>query len=152
MANIRPPDGFTLVELMIVLFVIGLMTGVVLLTLPGDERVVVSDAERFAVRTAAARDMAIVRSRSIVVRISRDGYSFEQRAEGRWIALTDQSMKPRDWSAGVVATVPGVARSTLIQFDSTGMPSAPIDLALSRGDERIHVRLSGTGEVGLVTR
>jgi prepilin-type N-terminal cleavage/methylation domain-containing protein len=49
-------SGFSLVEMLVVLFVIGLLASVVVLSMPGDERILRNEAERFAARTIAARD------------------------------------------------------------------------------------------------
>ena len=51
--------------MMVVLFVMGLLAGVVVLSLPGDQRVLREEAERFAARTVAARDEAISGARQV---------------------------------------------------------------------------------------
>ena len=49
--------GFTLVELMVVLTILALAATAVVLTIPGEERSVRSEADRLAARLAAARDV-----------------------------------------------------------------------------------------------
>ena len=44
-------NGFSLVEMMVVLFVMGLLAAAVVLTLPGDGRALREEGERFAART-----------------------------------------------------------------------------------------------------
>ncbi|MFY7894647.1 MAG: type II secretion system protein, partial [Phycisphaerales bacterium] len=41
-------SGFTLIELMVALFIIGLVAGAVVLALPGDSAALSEDADRFA--------------------------------------------------------------------------------------------------------
>ena len=48
-----------MIELMVVLFVMALLAGAAVLALPGDDRALRHEAERFAVRASAARDEAI---------------------------------------------------------------------------------------------
>ena len=52
----RRPSGFTLIEMMVVIFIVGLAATVVVVSMPGGSDEVRSDAERFAQRVAAARD------------------------------------------------------------------------------------------------
>ncbi|MCA1748693.1 MAG: type II secretion system GspH family protein, partial [Sphingomonadales bacterium] len=52
----RRAAGFTLIELMVVIFIVGLTATVVMISLPDGSREVRGDADRFAQRIAAARD------------------------------------------------------------------------------------------------
>src|SRR3546814_6784680 len=47
----RAPNGFTLVELMVVLAIMALAATAVVLTIPGEERAVRSEADRLAARS-----------------------------------------------------------------------------------------------------
>lgn len=146
----RTANGFTLVELMIVLFVVGLMAGVVVMTIPGDERTLASDSEKLAVRLAAGRDLAIVRARSVGVRLGPSGYGFEERRDGMWAPVAKSQLPFQKWSSGTSVSVNGQGAEGFVTFDSTGFPSSPMAVALSRGSERSTVELAGTGEVRIV--
>ena len=53
-------NGFTLVELMVVVTIIGLASAVAVLVMPDPRGRVLDEATRFALRTRAAHDSAIV--------------------------------------------------------------------------------------------
>jgi len=55
--------GFTLIELMIVIAIIGLASAVVVLALPDPRGRLTDEAARFAARTRAAHDLAVVGAR-----------------------------------------------------------------------------------------
>jgi general secretion pathway protein H len=82
--------GFTLLELLVVLVILGVAAGLVVLQLGGDER---ATAEREARRLAGALEHAAAAAqwRSEVLGISADGdgYRFWRRSDDdRWLALT----------------------------------------------------------------
>ena len=150
-------NGFTLVELMITLFIIGMIAGAVVMTLPGDEAAMAEDADRFAARVAAARDEAIIGSRPVAVWVAPSGYGFEQRRDGQWLLMTGRGFDDMNWRQGTVARLvgntadedsdaEGPARSRFT-FDATGLPSAPVSILLSRGEDEGEVKVSTVGEV-----
>jgi len=151
------PNGFTLVELMITLFIIGLIAGAVVMTLPGDEAAISEDADRFAARVAAARDEAIIGSRPVAVWIASSGYGFEQRRDGHWLPMTGRGFSDMNWRQGTLARFPGSgdneaeapARSRFV-FDATGLPSAPVSILLLRGEDEGEITVSAVGEVARV--
>ena len=88
-------NGFTLIELMVVLFIIGLVAGAVVLSLPGDSAALSEDADRFAARVAAARDEAVVSARPIAVWIAPSGYGFDTRQDRQWVPLNAHARQSR---------------------------------------------------------
>src|SRR5690606_30071026 len=71
--------GFTLVELMLVLAIMGLAAATVMLTLPDSQRGARDEADRLAARLAAVRDLAVIEGRGTAAVISASGYGFERR-------------------------------------------------------------------------
>ena len=72
--------GFTLVELMVVLVIIGLATAAVMLAIPDQGGSLQAEAERFAARAKAARDSAIVESRPAALIVGPAGYDVARRS------------------------------------------------------------------------
>ncbi len=145
----RAERGFTLVELMVVIFIIGLGAAAVVLNLPGDERAISDDSSRFAARVAAIRDEAILQSRGMAVWVAPSGYGFEQRVSGAWEPVTDSTMRSTDWTPETQALTGESDGQARISFDSTGLPSGPLDVTLVRADRQTHVRVDAAGEVSV---
>lgn len=140
--------GFTLVELMIVLVIIGLMASVVMLSLPDGSSALEDDAQRFAARTAALRDNAILQSRPMAIQVTPSGYSFLERRQGSWTVMDDKPFISTSWSDGVGAVVSETG-SLLISFESTGLPSDPARVILQRGSLRRAITIAPMGAVSL---
>lgn len=132
--------GFTLVELMVVLVIIGLAAAAVVLAMPEQGGSVQSEAVRFAARAKAARDRAILESRTMAVQIGRGGYEVARRADGGW-----RTEAHYDWVEATVPEVAGAGSGT-IRFDSTGL-AEPAFVVLRRGDRRATVEIGGDGGV-----
>ena len=94
-------NGFTLVELMVVLAIMALAATAVVLTIPGEERSVRSEADRLAARLAAARDVAVIEGRSVAVHFAPSGYGFERRVSGEWQPLPGRAFEQRSWPGDV---------------------------------------------------
>ncbi len=151
--------GFSLVEMMVVLFVMGLLAGVVVLSLPGDSKVLREEAERFAARTVAARDEAISGARPVAVVVGTAGYYFEQRRDGGWQPLDPGRFGLVAWKEGTAASVAGAAseaaqpgaapeRQRLV-FDPVGLSSSEARVRLARGKDALAVSVARDGTVKL---
>lgn len=144
-SGIRIP-GFTLIELLIVIAIIGLATATVALAVGDPRGRLLDEGERFAVRSKAARDMAIIEARETAVLVDVDGYRFEARRRGAWQRITTGPLARRKWSDGTAITT-GEQGRTRIVFDPTGATSAPLGLRLQRGDETIAIAIETDGTV-----
>src|SRR4028118_67007 len=78
----RAEHGFTLVELMVVLAILGIMSAAVVLAIPDPRGGLVSEAQTFAARVSAAQERAIMDNRAVALRLTPAGYSFERRGGG----------------------------------------------------------------------
>ncbi len=140
--------GFTLVELMIVLVILGLMASIVVLSFPDGSNDLEQDAQKFAARTAALRDNAILQSRPMAVQVTPSGYSFLERRKGGWSVIEDKPFRSTNWSSGVTAAV-GDAGPLLISFESTGLPSDRAAVRLDYKDFARNIIIAPMGDVRL---
>jgi general secretion pathway protein H len=138
--------GFTLIELMVVVAIIGFVSAAVILAMPDPRGRVIDDAEKFAARVSAARDNAVIQARPMGVWVSASGYGFEQRGAGQWMPLEDRPFAMTEWRQGTGALVGENGRAQ-INFDSTGLPSEPLTVRLVREGERASVNIDMAGKV-----
>jgi len=128
-------SGFTLVELMVVLVIIGLATAAVILTLPERGGSLFSEAERFAARAKAARDNAILDSRPASLDVGPGGYDVTRRSEASHY----------DWVAGTEPALTG-GREGRVRFSATGLAD-PAQIVLRRGGRLVAIDIGGDGNV-----
>lgn len=138
--------GFTLIELMVVLTIIGFISAAVVLAIPDPRGRVIEDADRFAARIAAARDEAVVTSRPMGVWVSASGYGFQRRDGDQWVELEDKPFLTANWKGGTRALVGKDGRQQ-IGFDGTGLPTDPMTVTLAREGERVSISVDMAGKV-----
>lgn len=133
-------SGFTLVELMVVIVIVGLAASVVVLTMPETGGSLSAEAETFAARAKAARDGAILEARPAAVRIGPGGYEMLRRMDGAW-----RAEPAHEWAEGTAARLAGGSDGS-IRFDATGL-AGPAVLTLRRGERQIVVQIGADGSV-----
>lgn len=138
--------GFTLVELMVVIVIIGLLSSVVVLTMADPRGRIAGDVDRFAGRVRAARDSAIIEGRPVALWVSATAYGFERRTRGQWQPITDGPLATQDWSGDTRAQI-GTASQMRIMFDSVGRADQPLRFALARDGQEIAMRMDLDGRV-----
>jgi general secretion pathway protein H len=141
--------GFTLVELMVVLFLIGLAAGAVILTVSGSTRSSASQAEEFAARIAALRDRSVIEGRPLAYWVRASGYGFERREGTKWRSLDTKPFATVNWQQPAQANIPG-GRMLRVAFDGSGVPSAPMDVVISGGATPLRVTMDSAGSVDVV--
>lgn len=142
-------NGFSLVELMVGLFVIALLASVAVLSLPDSGSQLRRAAESFGAKAGAARDEAIVTSRPVAAVFGSAGYYFEFRDENGWAPSEASGLTGDDWPEGTSVSVSGAAGggNRRIIFDSLGLASEDAAITLTRGDARATVTIARNGDI-----
>jgi len=143
----RRESGFTLVELMVVVTIIGLASAVAVLVMPDPRGRVLDEATRFALRTRAAHDSAIVEARPVSVWISGGGYGFDRRLVGGWTPIAEKPMRVERWNDGTRASIGDTTGRMRVTFDPTGLVDRPAEIRLDRGGVAATVHIDADGSV-----
>ena len=136
--------GFTLVELMVVLAILGLLSAAVVLAIPDPDGGLRGEAVRFAARAQAAQEQAVMDNRAVALVLTAGGYRFERRIQGEWRPVDRRPFAAQSWKTGTEALLDGPERR--IVFDSTGYAEST-RLRLRRAGEEALVELADGGRI-----
>ena len=133
--------GFTLVEMLIVLAIVGVMAGAVALSVGNVTRApsVESEARRLATRLQAAADDAMLGDKTIAFVIEKDGYGFATVDGAQMTPRTDEGLAFHRLPAGMVVTL-NVNPPVLLGVDGVGKPMSAV---LESGKQRWTVTYDG---------
>jgi type II secretion system protein H len=142
--NNRRTAGFTLIELMVVLVIVGLASAAVVLAIPDPSGRVRDEAERLAARALAVRDDAIIEGRSTRLLVDSTHYSAERRLSGRWQPYDARGLGAVALPAGITAAT-GEAGRIVVTFDATGGVDEATAIDLAKGTTAVRVEIPATG-------
>jgi general secretion pathway protein H len=93
-------SGFTLLEVLAVLVVIGVMLGVATFNAaPSERQVLLQEARRISLLMQLARDEALVRSLPVAFEADEQAYRFLIRQDGKWNAFpSDEQLRERGFA------------------------------------------------------
>ena len=137
----RATGGFTLIELMVVITVIGLASAAAVLAMPDTRGRLADEATRFAARARSAHDAAIIESRPVSLWVTETGYGFDQWRDGRWSPM-EPPLGVEQWRPGTAAA--GLVRER-VTFDTTGLADRPLTITLTREGARTDVVIEPDG-------
>ena len=146
----RQHQGFTLLELLVVLVIASILLGVVALNaMPGNSQLLQDDAQRIALLLQAARDEAIVRNRAIAFEIDEQRYRFLIRQNDSWQVLThDALLRERAFRRAPLAvtlTPPSSDRLPLRIVFGREPVDKPFALRLTLGANSASIQADGIG-------
>jgi general secretion pathway protein H len=148
---LRKASGFTLVELMVVMVIIGLTLGLVSLNaVPSPRQDLQKEAQRIALLLQLARDEAIVRNRLVTFEANSERYHFLVRNETRWDPLPgDDLLRERSFKNAPLQllldpTSAGTTNPLRITFGREPVDK-PFVLTLVSGDNNVAIRADGVG-------
>ena len=139
-------SGFTLIEMLVVLAILGVAAGAVLLTAPDSRRALIDEAERFAAGLERAKEEAVLTTRTVDVQITPEGYAFGVTSRGLRRPLDQRPFGSVTWSEDTTAVLSRSDQRSRIAFDSTGI-ATPIAVDLYRSDGHVRVRVDMAGSV-----
>lgn len=147
----RAARGFTLIEVMVVMVIIGIVLGMVSINaIPGPRQHLQNDAQRLALLLQLARDEAIVRNRLVSFEAGTERYRFLVRNEATWETLTqDDLLRERPFKSAPLTLLldpPGSGGTDPLRIIFGREPvDKPFVLTLVNGDDRVSISADGIG-------
>ncbi len=149
--------GFTLVEVLVVVVIVGISLGLVVVNLAPDRASILDgEARRLALMLQFARDDAVVRGAALAWTADAEGYRFSRRERGRgWVTLGTaraEGLEARAWAPQVTALLrvsgqPVPAGQPLV-FSPSGF-NPQYELTLASGPWRAVLAANIAGKVRL---
>lgn len=138
--------GFTLVEVMVALFIMGLMAGAVILNMSEPEDMLTIQAKKMTSHLKMAAQMSLIEQIPLGVTFSDEGYSLVKYDDDEWTILKSytfgedqipiialsQNGAQLDFEAIKKSTIP------VIRYDTTGL-ATPFVLSLGFGGDRVKI-------------
>lgn len=119
-----PDAGLTLIEMLVVLAIIGIASGMTLLSLGGGRRSLSSEAEAHALanQLQLAADQTLLGDRSLALAVDPHGYAIVSwdAAHARWLALNGDGFSGRHELTSGVRTLPATTKPIPIETGGTG--------------------------------
>ncbi|MFV8836571.1 type II secretion system minor pseudopilin GspH [Aquisalimonas sp.] len=132
----RAQSGFTLLEIMVVVVLIGILTSVAVMRIGGGDDRPEREARRLAAVLSAATDEAVIQARELGLRLDDDGYTVVRLDGDAWDADAfghDRALAPH--------TLP---RDLTLEISTDDLPG---EREPGDGDDTPHVLILSSGEL-----
>lgn len=155
-----PRRGFTLLEILVVVVIIGVLAGAVVLSIDsGSARQLERESNRFSALLRQACEQAELGGRDIGVLMLEDGYGFANQVDGHWKPQpADGVLRERKWISGLHSEMTRDGR--LVAFndaeDREVVPQmicyssgelTPFVLSLKLGEDEVRIEGKGDGKL-----
>lgn len=145
-------SGFTLVEILCVLVVIGLMSSVVVLSIPQPKSELEKQAELLSGQLNALAQDGVISGSVTAAGFSKEGYALYAFENSEWATLAQgewhDSYRLTLTRASAKLDVPKTTEP-IILFQPTGL-STPFELMLSNSETKYTLKTAGDGCVELI--
>lgn len=138
-----PCAGFSLIEALLVLMIIGLAASAVVLLAPSPGSATRDAAQGFAARLALASDESVLRNRSLALAVTPEGYGFAVQEQAGWVAISDaRALAFRPWPEGIEVHFSANRQSQAlslsdapypVQFDAMGSATPVVATFVGQG-------------------
>jgi general secretion pathway protein H len=139
MRTLRPPAGFTLIEMLVVVLIIGIVAAGVMLSvnITGSDHELQTESERLATLMNYAREEAEMQTRELGLACSAKGYeffAFDART-GLWGSITeDEALRARTLPAGLALKLKVEGHEIVFKPPNKEDPKKPDIMIFSNGD------------------
>lgn len=149
--------GFTLLEILVVIVIMGLVASLVVVNFAQDERSELSEeAQRLRLLMEYARDEAILQGQTLAWSLDKSGYQFARwDGQDKWVAISDEPFHRRELTPPLYARLVSVnaaaatADSAILFFPSGLNP--PYELELLLKSSRVTLTGDALGRVRILT-
>lgn len=151
------PLGFTLIEVVVVVLIVGIMLGAMTFYIGGqDSSLVEEESERLAVLLQAAQEEAILQGDILMLEIVDNGYQFQRlNEEGKFQVIEqDDILHPREMPVGIemqglVLEGAPEAQTGILVWPTGEITAFAVNFVHSKGQARWRVEGTANGEIKL---
>ena len=138
----RREAGFSLIERMVVLAIVSLAAGLVVVNAPGPSGQLANETDRLIRSLVAARDLALVENRTVMVEVTETGYA--TRVASRLGSAREVEMTP--WNERTTVAAGDGRLPAIIVFDPVGL-AEPASFTLFNEDAKDGVVIAPSGRI-----
>jgi general secretion pathway protein H len=152
-------QGFTLIEVMIVVVIIAILMGAVAMSIPRDINDQIKEhANRFQALLSLFQDEAILQSRELALGFSESGYTFYQLEENKWTVNNKAPFKSRVLPSNLFSSLYLEGISVTLEDQTDAKPQVFIlssgevtpfvyELQFSGHDRRVKIKVNAIGGI-----